>query len=694
MGAHWLQDCPTQGDPNYDRKRVRPPVGIPMTRLARSDEGGLVLPDGNTGTLVANEDAWAREIMGLGILGDSTGAPEGPSAAGTPVAEAPAPVLALDSVPAEVRQAEEAKTAAAAAGPVAIVPPIMAAAGAFPPPKLAGDDEHGGGAPGMPGSSFFDLYMRSALLPRGPPAFVEEAFKRDAPLRKSEFERLQDSYRRRFNLSPVRRRRSRSRSRSRSRRRSHRSRSRSKDRSSRQRHSSRERERDSKRSRSEKEKEEDKGKSKSRRKDDVKERSRGTDKERDKDRKERDKETSKARKDGDKKEERGSKGDTKQDADAACAGDTKAEVGAPGTNERLALGREALHAAKNIAHFVTLHFSMSKYRFSVWEKGLLQLETKMLKCSNTQFDKHVGMARCFQYTCHCHSPSIHSDKTLKEWNHRQGIHNSKPFLTRGGVLDYAGKQRARFHSGALLKRGTSPTLQPMHWQQRSQNLTTETVRLKLRHFLLPMSPSLRVKKPMARLERLRTPKPAATALGPLPQRRTRAVGRIRTAAAQRKSGAVRRIRTAAVRRGAEALGMAIATAGGTERKIGRTIEGTGIRRTTDVNRIKKTTEARKIRRTTDVRRIGRRIAGTRTRRMTDVRKIMSGVEILNPAGATAAGIAAATKIKTKTGSGADQQRKTETESGLSGTGGSACRMDVDVVASLLFTNLLCWLTIM
>ena len=65
MGQHWVQDCPTQGDPNYDRKRVRPPVGIPMTRLARSDEGGLVLPNGQTGTLIANEDAFAREILGL-----------------------------------------------------------------------------------------------------------------------------------------------------------------------------------------------------------------------------------------------------------------------------------------------------------------------------------------------------------------------------------------------------------------------------------------------------------------------------------------------------------------------------------------------------------------------------------------------------------------------------------------------------
>ncbi|KAL4552359.1 hypothetical protein Ndes2526B_g06576 [Nannochloris sp. 'desiccata'] len=29
IGVHWLQDCPTQGDPAYDRKRVRPPCRYP-----------------------------------------------------------------------------------------------------------------------------------------------------------------------------------------------------------------------------------------------------------------------------------------------------------------------------------------------------------------------------------------------------------------------------------------------------------------------------------------------------------------------------------------------------------------------------------------------------------------------------------------------------------------------------------------
>jgi hypothetical protein len=96
VGQHWVQDCPTQGDPNYDRKRIRPPVGIPMTRLAKSEEGGLILPGGQTGTLVANEDAFAREILGL------------PTAAAAPAA-------------AERAAAAEAPAAAAAAAPAAAV---------------------------------------------------------------------------------------------------------------------------------------------------------------------------------------------------------------------------------------------------------------------------------------------------------------------------------------------------------------------------------------------------------------------------------------------------------------------------------------------------------------------------------------------------------------------------------------------
>ena len=53
----------------------------------------------------------------------------------------------------------------------------------------------------MPGASFFDMYMRAALLPRGPPALLERAYNCAEPLSRYDFERAQDDYRRRFNMS-------------------------------------------------------------------------------------------------------------------------------------------------------------------------------------------------------------------------------------------------------------------------------------------------------------------------------------------------------------------------------------------------------------------------------------------------------------------------------------------------------------
>ena len=64
QGGHYIGDCPTNGDPEYDRKRIRQPVGIPLSRLAINTEGGLVLPGGHTGSLVPNEDVFQREMFG------------------------------------------------------------------------------------------------------------------------------------------------------------------------------------------------------------------------------------------------------------------------------------------------------------------------------------------------------------------------------------------------------------------------------------------------------------------------------------------------------------------------------------------------------------------------------------------------------------------------------------------------------
>lgn len=195
VGAHWVQECPTQGDPNFDKKRVRPPVGIPMTRLARSEEGGLVLPGGQMGTLIANEDAFAREVLGLPTAAPPPGQQQqagGVAAAAAQqqqgVSEAKPPVLLLDSKPAAETEAaaavkQEPGTATAGA-PAPAAPAIVAPAVPATLPVLAGEAELGGMplAGAMPGASFFSFIMHSALLPRGPPDFLRAAFDRQEPL--------------------------------------------------------------------------------------------------------------------------------------------------------------------------------------------------------------------------------------------------------------------------------------------------------------------------------------------------------------------------------------------------------------------------------------------------------------------------------------------------------------------------------
>lgn len=223
VGQHWVQECPTQGDPAYDKKRVRPPVGIPMTRLARSEEGGLVLPGGQTGTLIANEDAFAREILGLPTGAPTAaqqaqqqqaGAAAAVAAAGAGAPEdAKAPLLLLDSKPAAEAAAAAIKaepgTAAAAAIPAAGLAPNAPPVGAQPvvQPLLAGEAELTGAAPfsSMPGASFFSMFMQSALLPRGPPDFLRSAFDRAEPMSRTEFERSQDDLLARYHMAANRR---------------------------------------------------------------------------------------------------------------------------------------------------------------------------------------------------------------------------------------------------------------------------------------------------------------------------------------------------------------------------------------------------------------------------------------------------------------------------------------------------------
>ena len=220
-GAHWIQDCPTHGDPTYDRKRVRPPVGIPMTRLARSMEGGLVLPDGNTGTLVANEEAFAKEVLGIGAMQPAAVAEES---------------LALEGPKQQVEEDAGAVAEKPASAPVAFAGLPFSISAMAEPPKLAGmslklDLNGTTDSVQKKDDAFFDL-LKNPELPKGPKNFLLKAYDRDSPLSRREFEREQRHYRKDrdgASRSPSRHRRerrerspSRRRSRSSSRRRSHR----------------------------------------------------------------------------------------------------------------------------------------------------------------------------------------------------------------------------------------------------------------------------------------------------------------------------------------------------------------------------------------------------------------------------------------------------------------------------------------
>ncbi|CAF1736299.1 BnaC09g20200D [Brassica napus] len=63
--GHLIQHCPTNGDPTYDVKRVKPPTGIPKSMLVATPDGSYSLPSGAVAVLKPNEDAFEKEMEGL-----------------------------------------------------------------------------------------------------------------------------------------------------------------------------------------------------------------------------------------------------------------------------------------------------------------------------------------------------------------------------------------------------------------------------------------------------------------------------------------------------------------------------------------------------------------------------------------------------------------------------------------------------
>ncbi|KAF7139159.1 hypothetical protein RHSIM_Rhsim07G0110400 [Rhododendron simsii] len=63
--GHFIQHCPTNGDHNFDIKRVKPPTGIPKSMLMTTSDGSYALPSGAVAVLKPNEAAFEKEMEGL-----------------------------------------------------------------------------------------------------------------------------------------------------------------------------------------------------------------------------------------------------------------------------------------------------------------------------------------------------------------------------------------------------------------------------------------------------------------------------------------------------------------------------------------------------------------------------------------------------------------------------------------------------
>ncbi|KAL7182740.1 hypothetical protein ACSBR1_041430 [Camellia fascicularis] len=65
VAGHFIQHCPTNGDSNFDIRRVKPPTGIPKSMLMATPDGSYALPSGAVAVLKPNETAFEKEMDGL-----------------------------------------------------------------------------------------------------------------------------------------------------------------------------------------------------------------------------------------------------------------------------------------------------------------------------------------------------------------------------------------------------------------------------------------------------------------------------------------------------------------------------------------------------------------------------------------------------------------------------------------------------
>eukprot|EP00249_Psilotum_nudum_P024834 c29303_g1_i2 orf=236-2935(-) len=62
VSGHYIQHCPTNGDPAFDIKKVKLPTGIPKSMLVANPDGSYALPSGGVAVLRPNEAVFEKEI--------------------------------------------------------------------------------------------------------------------------------------------------------------------------------------------------------------------------------------------------------------------------------------------------------------------------------------------------------------------------------------------------------------------------------------------------------------------------------------------------------------------------------------------------------------------------------------------------------------------------------------------------------
>ncbi|KAI3904273.1 hypothetical protein MKW92_024343 [Papaver armeniacum] len=63
--GHYIQHCPTNGDPDYDVKKLRPPTGIPKSMLVETADGSYALPGGSVAKLVEGIPTISRRVIDI-----------------------------------------------------------------------------------------------------------------------------------------------------------------------------------------------------------------------------------------------------------------------------------------------------------------------------------------------------------------------------------------------------------------------------------------------------------------------------------------------------------------------------------------------------------------------------------------------------------------------------------------------------